>query len=616
MSVKPKVRFLVPVWGKHYIERFTRLSLPSLLASGNLPALSNFVELEIVILTASANYVDFKKESTFQALRRIAPFHFVAIDDLIIDQLSGVILTLAYLRGVTETRADMVNRHFLFMNSDIVLADGSLRSVAKHILDGRRIILANSIRAVSEDVEEPLRSAVDQERHTLTITPRELVAMAMKSLHPTQIAKIINNDLCHSIHVNQFYWQVDANTMISRHFLMFMLCLKPERIVTEVHAFCDYSFVPEMCPSGGAIAMEDSDDFFALEMQLRESESDFLRIGRPTVGKIAESLSRWTTQVHREDSLNHTLIFHSRDLPAGTEAMCREADRFIREIHQHLAPAPKPYRHHPYWDGAYSAWQARKALLSRPQQAPAEPGSVPPSPRITPFKRIGRALYRMLLGCPPFVRIWHPDWLDYRFVAMMMASHLNRSDRKILYVKQHAGLFDHCIGAVEVATVTQVLSETLGMVDAGRGNLTFAIVELKREEIRYVRKITEHLQPLMAPGGQMLVFFKEFESACPLVGLEEELMSLIGYVAPVSLHETKFVFAGGIAKKLLRKAFDWAELLYRRHGFLAFPIVGLIGLGTLALATLNNVRQSAVQDKRAPLRHCSSFTMTINGMKA
>ena len=611
MAIKPKVRFLVPVWGKRYIKRFVDLALPSFLAPGNLPALAEVTDLEIVILTSSANYPDFNEHPVFRSLRRIAPLRFISIDDLITDQVYGVTLTLAYLRGVTDTGSDMVAMHFLLMNSDIVLADGSLSSVAKHILEGRRIILANSIRAISDELEEPLRRLVDKEKHVLALPPRRLVSMAMKSLHPTQIAKIVNNDLCHSIHVNQFYWQVNSTTLVSRHFLMFMLCLKPERVVTEVHAFCDYSFVPEFCPSGGAVAMEDSDDFFALEMQARNSESDYLRIGRPSLEEIANSLSQWTTKVHRDDSLNHTLIFHSDDVPIGTEAVCREADRYIRAIHKRLVTEPKPYRHHPYWTGALIAWERRKALLhgSGPSAVSADCTAIPP-----PWfaHRLARVAYRAIMGVSPRLRIWHPDWLDYRIVSAIVSAHVNRQKKKILYVKRDIGHFDQCVGPVEVINLKQVVAGELDKTGIGPSMWTLALVEPQRDELNHIRSVIEKLKPLMDKGGQIVVFYKDNPNMTHPADLADELMRSISYIAPLELNKTRFSFSGGERKRRVRMMFDRSVAFYNRYGPLALPFAILLVFGLLVLSALNNLRQVAAQDRRAPVGNCSSFTLVLD----
>jgi hypothetical protein len=74
-----------------------------------------------------------------------------------------------------------------------------------------------------------------------------------------------------------------------------MLCLKPERIIERIDSYCDYGFIPEMCPSGNTAVMADSDEFFMLELQQREQEMGLLHLGRASDVEIAHSLDEWTT---------------------------------------------------------------------------------------------------------------------------------------------------------------------------------------------------------------------------------------------------------------------------------------------------------------------------------
>src|SRR5262249_54594193 len=149
--------------------------------------------------------------------------------------------------------------------------------------------------------------------------------------------------------------------------------------------------------------------------------------------------------------------FHSAELPPATADMVAEADRYIRQVSALLAAEPKPYRDHPYWIGTYEAYLARKAVLhgtpAVSTSAGAAPGQAP-----SPEARLLRGLYKKLFGYPPNVRIWHPDWLDFREVGILLRSHLGLADGNILYVKHHIGAFDHTIGAVAVTDVTTVLA--------------------------------------------------------------------------------------------------------------------------------------------------------------
>jgi len=630
--MKPKVRFLVPVWGEAYIYRFAELSLPSFLAPGNLPALAEMTDLEICLLTTSSHYPHFDRLPAVGELRQVAPLRFIEIDDIVADGHTGVTLTLAYLRGIVETGAEMTERHFLFMNSDIVLADGSFRGVARKLLEGNRVILANSIRAVSEELEPQLRREVHPAKHVLAIPPRRLVTMAMGALHPLQIAKIVNSDLCHSTQVNQFYWQADTATLISRHFLMFMLCLKPERVVTEVQSFCDYSFVPEFCPSGGAVALADSDDFFALELQHRQHEASYLRIGRAPLEDIAASLSEWTTDTHRANALNHTLIFHGNDLPPNTRAICAEADRYIRHLVALLPPKAQPYRLHPYWIGAYRSWQLRRSefgLGEATNQPEAALESDSPSRTLhllgleavvdrlsawpstateAAWRLIGR-LRQFTMGQPPEVPIWHPDWLDYRPLRAILRRRLAQNPDKILYVTEQP-VFRRWLKDALIIRPAQMLTDDPQSPPIARHSLNLVLVELSRDDLHNVRAMLDRLRPLMEAGGQIVLFHRE-RAAWPAQDLESQLLNKIGFAMPLELHKTRIWFAGGEEKRHLRADFIAMMARMSEPRLIGLPIVACRALWLVARAVLINRRQARLQDQHLSVAPCSSFVMTV-----
>ena len=372
IEMKPKTKFLTVIWGETYIERFCALSLPSFLAPGNLPALAQETDLEVVIMTRHDDFAFFERNITYKRLRKICPVRFVDIDDLIATSIYGVTLTLAYIRPIIACGDDMLHTHFVFMNADFVLADGSLRALCKHIHDGRAIVLAPSFRSTAESVEPKLEAAVDVAAGVLSIAPRQLVELSLAHPHRTTIAKIQNQRAFHSSHPNQFFWQVDEHTFLGRYFLIFMLCLKPERVIKSINCYCDYSFIPEMCPSGDEVAMNDSDDFFMLELQSREQETHMLRHGPMSEPEIVNSLQEWTTAEHRR-AANHEIVFHSRDIPPEIESAKAEAKLFIDGIKQKLG-RPKAHINHRYWVYGVEAWKGcgggKGGMAALPELAP------------------------------------------------------------------------------------------------------------------------------------------------------------------------------------------------------------------------------------------------------
>src|SRR5579863_8544235 len=150
MPNKHRARLLIPIWGKSYVDRFVGVALPTLLAPGNLPALAAETDLEALILTTQSTIPHFEKQKAILALNTVCKVRFLAIDDLIVEALYGVTLTLAYARGILESGAAQTETYFVFMNADFALADGSLQTLAEKIAEGHPCILGPSLRACSE----------------------------------------------------------------------------------------------------------------------------------------------------------------------------------------------------------------------------------------------------------------------------------------------------------------------------------------------------------------------------------------------------------------------------------------------------------------------------------
>ena len=428
MNERLKVKFLTVIWGARYIEEFSRVSLPSYLAPGNLPFVARETNLEIVIMTSKDSLKTFAEMQIFERLKAVCPVRFIFIDDLITTGVYGVTLTLAYARGIRDSGAEQTNTHFIFMNSDFVLADGSLATVVRRLKEGQRCIMAPSLRASSETALPVLYNAVDQSIGTLTRAPRELVKLAFDNLHPTVIAKTVTQDFISCITHNQIYWQVDENTLLGRYHLIFMLAIKPEVPLAPVNSYCDYGFVPEMIPSGQFSVLSDLDEFFMLELQSREQEGFMLRSGTLSPGEIAEELLMWVTGEHRKFA-EHDIVFHSDDLPPALQGVRSKAAAFVAELHGLMGHEHLTHVRHAYWTSGVQAWAMLKyAAASDTPQLPDEIERQridlqEKSPREnweTPGYRTRLISHiRRWAGVIPNVPIWNHYWLDFASSAML-----------------------------------------------------------------------------------------------------------------------------------------------------------------------------------------------------
>jgi hypothetical protein len=624
--MRPKTKFLTVVWGHDYIERFAALALPSFLAPGNLPALAEMTDLEVVIMTRREDIEYFETLATCRSLRAICPVRFVEIDDLISQVVYGVTLTLGYVRPVIACGKEMLDTHFVFMNADFVLADGSLRSLARHILAGRSIVLGPSFRAVAEAVEGRLESLVDAASGTLAIPPRELAKLSLPHPHPTTIAKTRTQSVFHSTHPNQFFWPVDEQTLLGRYYLIFMLCLKPERIIDSINCYCDYSFVPEMCPSGDEAVMGDSDDFFMLELQDRDKETHMLRLGPQSDRATARSLQEWTTAEHRR-AAQYDIVFHMGDLPPELEAAKAEARAFVERIGKRLR---QPIRHsvHPYWIGGVDVWKMHRARRNL-STSPPELAPVPePSLVRAAYHRVRRRLGLMrrsaattkrnavlAIGRGLMLTPLNPSWLDLRFLREMIEGMLARPDARALIVRDNPRVVDSLVrrgSNVRFATLREALSGRLAANHGRTGAAyTHVLIYLLRSNCRHTQSVVECCQTL-APYADCHVFIHnapgDSRGGSFAHDMTTQFKSIFGWpprIAALSI-------VGGSFRRFNKSLFDHVQYEYGRFGVWSLPwVVPILAVGMPVVVAVNLYQRNKPSGRKLD-GFCSSVAVRLH----
>jgi hypothetical protein len=646
MAEKLKVKFLTVIWGAKYIEEFASVSLPSLQAAGNLPFMASETDLEIVVMTSRDSQNKFEERGYLEKLKTLCPVRYIWIDDLITSGNYGVTLTLAYARGIRDSGSEQTNTHFVFMNSDFVLADGSLKTLVAKLREGHRAILAPSLRACSETVVPVLADAVNHVDRTLTMSPRTMVQLAFENLHPTVVGKTITQDFVTCTTHNQIYWQVDKKTLLGRYHLIFMLAIKPEVPIGVVNSYCDYGFVSELVPSGNFSIIDDSDAFFMLEVQSAAQEKSFLRCGRKPLDRIADELSTWTTREHRRFA-EIDVVFRSGDLPERLPLIREEATRFVSSLHKRMKP-PRDHVDHFYWTSGIQAWGAMKFAGETPvlppevvgndlyvKQArggvlPQRKGSVRVKSNhvkncVVKLRRLLAQSYvdllgivRRKIGVIPNVPIWHHLWLDSRLILNWINSLPNRAGQRnalvcddssplLVSLPKHMPI-ELCIGLRDLVpsaagsgdVVSYSAGELVGdtSVEQRFDNI---FVHIRRAEVLNLRKVLEWAENRIKPDGAVAVFVEHRNSEEDESNFAFELAQYIENLLPASWIglELKASFAGGRMRRRLRLRerfllrFLWPSSVERLpHLIFAvtlWPIVaGLTALNNFRLRNLSS----------------------------
>jgi len=499
------VRVLLPVWGYRYVKQFLDFSLPTLLAPGNLPAVAGMLPTRFVLLTSSDDADRLLAHPGYQALAATCPTKIEVIDDLITGDNYSTTITLAFERAVRAEGADLTDTCFIFLVSDYLMADGSLRNAVARVLAGASGVLAGNFQVVQEDAAPGFHLRFAGTGRALTIKSRDLMGWALEHLHPMTVANTVDFPLSHAAHSNRLFWRVDRSTLIGRFYLMHMICIRPERADFVIGSSCDYSFIPEMCPSGAVDTLTDSDEYLVVEMQPRDHERSLLRMGAVEPAYLALTLSEWTTAQHRQNA-HSTLVFHAEDLPAALPEVIAEADRFVELVSARLSPAPQPHRGHHYWVGAMAAHRwALKRLQPNPGAAIAATDVASPW-------SLQRAIWELrvvLFGRPPFVRPWHPRWPDYRDLGEQLKIMLAKTHGTLLIVGNNTVYLRSWLS--QIATDTKVL-QTRELTDLDRAGYAArerefqsAIVLISEGELKLCGKLVDRVMPLLAEDGLLLL---------------------------------------------------------------------------------------------------------------
>jgi hypothetical protein len=368
----PRYKILCAVWGQAYIDRFARLSLASLLATGNLAALGGPQAVEIVFLTSKKDIKWFEDLELMQTVAKHASVRFESIDDLIVTGQYSVTLTLAFFRGVKLFGEEATSLHFIFWNADFILAQRSFEHLHALTTAGRRLVMTGTVRALSPFAE---RSLLDMSRDAdgaLSVGARELVRLALDYPQQHHAAKVINQNVAWSDVASQMFWRDGADLLVGRFYQAFMLCIAPTRVPGGINGPCDYSFMPEFCPDEPVHMIADSDCFFALEVGDEDQERQHIFLGPRTGDSERQANMReWLTREHQQTA-DTDVVFRAGEVDAARVEDARAALSSYHAAFMAEMPEPISHANNYYWAWGVAAWRERRDLTHPSASLPPE----------------------------------------------------------------------------------------------------------------------------------------------------------------------------------------------------------------------------------------------------
>jgi hypothetical protein len=492
----------MPVWGYQFIGRFLEFCLPTLLAPNNIPAIAQALPSRFVLLSSSTDEAIIRAHPAWQKLEQHCIAEIWSIDDLITQGNHTATITLAFERALRQSGDAMRDTCFVFLMSDYLMADGSLQTVLRTIQNGASTVLAGNFQVIAEDATPLLRQRIDPSSHDIVLQPRDLVRWSLIHLHPATVANVVNFGLTHNDHTNRLFWRVDENCLIGRFYLMHPIAIHPETTDFTVGSSWDYSFVPELCPSGKIVRLTDSDDYLVVELQRRQYEFENLRPGPAVPELLARSLAEWATEAHRQN-VEETIIFHAAERPANLGQVTAQADAFINDVRRALASPPLSHRQHPYWTGsiAVNRYRGHRPLDKNDWSFVLNDRRVQPNPLL-------QQLRGAFFGFPPGVTSLHPLWPDYAPTLKALNQILSINGRALLVAQDCEPFAQWVVGtASDVVTlnIDHLLQLTRLQYDGLAGAFDTCLLIGGEAVLEQCDDLLEHVAPLLKPNGHIIL---------------------------------------------------------------------------------------------------------------
>src|ERR1700730_1789682 len=364
LPFKLPTRIITCAWGEKYTGELLSITLPALLAPENLPYVASVVPCELVILTEQTLFSRVLGDVTVRKIRELCSVRLVEIDDLIqFPDQYGMALTYALHRGFSDLGQSATDTWLLFLNSDFILADGSLRNLVRHLAQGKRLIASPSY-CVNEGVVPELVKCLDPGSRAMPISPRKMAALILEYRHDSIRGKTVNQSVISIRYMDQFYWLVDSNTMLGHQMPISIVGMRPERNLPEPNSYWDYGLIREFCPNTEHFILGDSDEFLMMELRRGHVTEGWIVSGWPQPREIARNMISFATP-YTKDMARHQLTLHSAKLPDGIEDARAKLQAFVDSVFAHLPAVLPSHLEHPQFDYVWSTFmEARHKYLS------------------------------------------------------------------------------------------------------------------------------------------------------------------------------------------------------------------------------------------------------------
>ena len=273
------------VWGDSYIDPMVNLTIPSLLFSGNIPALGARHECKVVFFTRQGEEAKIRSAASVARLIEATSVEFVHFDP---DSARHPYLAMSEAHFLGGLAAKKVGARAIIACPDIAFSDGSLAHIGKLAELGKSAVMYPGHRIIQETSAPALARRMAS---GAPIASRELVAFTLEHIHPLTLS-LYYDSTSFTEWPSICCWSLGAKGVLSRCFHPHPIMIDFSRIgamETLKTQAIDGSFVSRGLPNWDDVHVEtDSDNLHFCSFTPRDALYSYplLRVRRASIGKL------------------------------------------------------------------------------------------------------------------------------------------------------------------------------------------------------------------------------------------------------------------------------------------------------------------------------------------
>jgi len=304
----------VTVWGKSFVDKFIDLSLRSQLAEGNLPTVSNDAKIHYHIYTDRVSHKYFS--AGVEELSEFAEVHFYFFDQIMYGngnleeaiENSDFATVKHNVQRITSSHmlSRLEDSAAILLDSDFIVADGTLAQMHKLRRQGKRAVMAPLLRLNAESATTLLHRNL-----SFYLEARNLVRLCLEEMHPIFEAYFMGTKRS-TVYPSQVNWWVHnfsgkekvRTGVITQCLFPHPLMIEPDLLTAEsgikYFSTMDYDYVFRAVADDRAIHLSrDSDEILLCKVSPTGYRANSAKTGPLSVERMAHFIVNNTNIRHR-----------------------------------------------------------------------------------------------------------------------------------------------------------------------------------------------------------------------------------------------------------------------------------------------------------------------------